>query len=129
MANINSENPVLIRAILFLQIIPLLLFPPSTFDLKSQTWWLPAILVLLVIVGTSQLLRKTTSLWPLYLVAFAQGFNIISRLLMLMPQSVAGTEGGEFNALYFVLSIISMAASTFFLWYIEKPSVKQALGR
>lgn len=127
MTRIDLANPKLIKTILFLQFIPILLFPPSTFQLTSQTWWLPAILVILTIVGVSQVVRKSVAAWPLYLISFAQGFNIISRLLMLMPQSTQTADGSPFNSLYFILSIISMASSAFVLWYVEKPEVKQQL--
>jgi len=129
MTRIDLANPKLIKAILLLQFIPILLFPPSTFELTSQTWWLPAILVVLAIVGVIQVFRKSVAAWPLYLISFAQGFNVISRLLMLMPQSTQGVEGKIFNGPFFILSIISMAASAFVLWYVEKPEVKQQLLR
>lgn len=127
MTRINLANPKLIKAILILQFVPILMFPPTTYKLTSQEWWLPMILVILAIVGSVQVLRKSTAAWPLYLISFAQGFNIISRLLMLMPQSTQGNEANMFNAQYFVLSVIAMAASTFILWYVEKPDVKQQL--
>jgi len=79
------------------------------------------------LVGVSQLIRKSTAAWPLYLISFSHGFNIISRLLMLMPQSTQGINGNQFNSLYFILSIISMAGSVFMLWVVEKPEVKQQL--
>jgi len=129
MAQSKQIDPTLVRVVLFLQLIPLLLFPPSSFALTSQTWWLPAILVLLDIVALVQLFRKTTAMWPLYLLGFAQGFNIISRLLMLMPQSVPMTESASFDYLYFILSIVAMIASAYVLWFIERPAVKQVLGR
>jgi hypothetical protein len=129
MTRIDLANPKLIKTILLLQFIPILLFPPSTFELTSQTWWLPAILVVLAIVGVVQVLRKSVAPWPLFLISFAQGFNVISRLLMLMPQSTQGVQGQIFNAPFFILSIISMLASAFVLWYVEKPEVKQQLMR
>lgn len=127
MNRINLANPKLIKIILILQFIPLILFPPSTFELTSQTWWLPLILVVLAIVGSVQVFRKSVEAWPILLISFAQGFNIISRLLMLMPQSTQGVNGNAFNSLYFILTVLSMAASTFILWYVEKPEVKQQL--
>jgi hypothetical protein len=129
MAKINLASPSVIKGILVLQFLPLLLFPPSTFELTSQAWWLPMILVILAVVGTVQIFRKSIAPWPMYLISFAQGFNVISRLLMLMPQSTQGVEGQVFNAPFFILSIISMAISTFILMYVEKPEVKQQLLR
>jgi hypothetical protein len=129
MTRIDLANPKLIKAILFLQVIPILLFPPSTYQLNSQMWWLPALLVILAFVGVIRLFRKPVPAWALYLISFAQGFNIISRLLMIMPQSTQGAANGIFNAPFFILAVISMAASAFILWYVEKPEVKQQLMR
>jgi len=118
-----------IKTVLVLGLIPILLFPPSTYDLKSQEWWLPLILVVLAVVGIVQLLRKSSAPWPIYLVAFAQGFNIISRLLMFMPNSTVEVEGAQVvNSTYLIMTVISMIISGIILWYIELPEVKQKLA-
>jgi len=118
-----------IKTVLVLGLIPILLFPPSTYDLKSQEWWLPLILVVLAVVGIVQLLRKSSAPWPIYLVAFAQGFNIISRLLMFMPNSTVEVEGAQVvNSTYLIMTVISMVISGVILWYIELPEVKQKLA-
>jgi hypothetical protein len=124
MKNSILSNKGFLYSVLFLQIIPLLLFPPSVFEISSQKWWLPAILVLLTILATAQLLRKTVALWALYMIAFTHGFNIISRLLMLLPQS---TENSAFNGLYFLFSVISILLSALVLWLVELPQVRQVL--
>ena len=124
MKNSILRNKVFLYSVLFLQIFPLLLFPPSVFELSSQKWWLPAILVLLTILGTTQLLRKVVAPWALYLIAFSHGFNVISRLLMLLPQS---TEGQAFDGLYFIFSVISILLSAIILWLVELPQVRQVL--
>ncbi len=124
MKNSFLRNKGFLYTVLFLQIIPLLLFPPSVFELSSQKWWLPAILVLLTILATAQLLRKVVAPWALYMIAFTHGFNIISRLLMLLPQS---TETSAFDGLYFVFSVISILLSALILWLVELPQVRQVL--
>ncbi len=96
MKRIDLANPRMITTLLFLQFIPLLLFPPSTFEITSQAWWLPAILVLLSIIGVIQVFRKSIAVWPMFLISFSHGFNIISRLLMLMPQSTQGIQWKQF---------------------------------
>ena len=124
MRNPLFGNTKFLYTVLFLQFIPLLLFPPSVFELTSQKWWLPALLVVMSIIGTIQLFRKTVAPWSLYLISFAHGFNVISRLLMLLPQS---TEGSAFNGLYFVFSVVSMGLSAFMLWILELPRTRQVL--
>jgi hypothetical protein len=117
-------NVTFLKILLILQLIPILLFPPSVFELTSQKWWLPAILVVMSIIGCVQVFRKSVVLWPLYLISFAHGFNIISRLLMLMPQT---TQTSSFDFLYFVLSVVAMALSALMLWVLELPEARQAL--
>jgi hypothetical protein len=122
-------QPAMIKTILGIGIIAILLFPPATFEPTSQEWWLPAILVVMAVIGIIQILRKSSAPWPLYLVGFSQGFNIISRLLMFMPQSTHEVNGAmQVNGLYLVLTIISMAVSGIILWYLELPQVKQQLA-
>lgn len=126
----SFTQPVVIKIILVLGLVPILLFPPSTYDLSSQEWWLPLILVILALVGIVQLLRKSTEPWPIFLVAFAQGFNIISRLLMFMPNSTLVVNGVQtVNTAYLVMTVISMIFSGLILWYIELPEVKQKLAQ
>ncbi len=117
-------NRKFLYVLLILQVIPLLLFPPSTFVPTSQTWWLPALLVIFAMVGSVQIFRKSRVLWSLYLISFAHGFNIISRLMMLLPQS---TSGSTTDILYFIFSIIALAGSALMLWIMELPRVRQVL--
>lgn len=116
-------------AILILQAIPLILLPPASFTMASQEWWLPAFLMLLTVIAVFELaVRKNTSTWPWDLLGFTQGFNIISRLMMLMPRATMLVNGDKvFNALYFILGLISMLMSVFMLWYISKPEVRNRL--
>jgi zinc transporter ZupT len=70
------------------------------------------------------------ALWPWYLVSFAQGFNIISRLMMIMPHATRNQDGAQvFNTSYVILTLISMLLSSFFLWYTELPDVRMGLLR
>lgn len=118
-----------IIAILIIQAIPLILLPPASFTIVSQEWWLPAFLMLLTIIAVFELaVRRNTNTWPWDLLGFTQGFNIISRLMMLMPRATMLVNGDKvFNALYFVLGLISMLMSVFMLWYISKPEVRNRL--
>ncbi len=124
MKNPIFSNTRFLYALLIVQIIPLVLFPPSVFQLTSQKWWLPVILVLMTLIGSIQIIRKSNARWPIYLVAFSHGFNIISRLLMLFPQT---TETSTFDGLYLVFSVIGMLWSVFMLWLLELPQVRQVL--
>jgi hypothetical protein len=124
-------KPKAIVFVLLLQIIPLVLFPVSSFSPSTQEWWLPVILAVMALIGGIQLVfRRSLQPWPWYLVGFAQGFNIISRLMMLMPHATYVESGVQLiNTQYLVLSIISMMLSAFLLWYIEWPEVRINLVR
>jgi hypothetical protein len=119
------SNRITVRVIMCLQVAPLLLFPASSYSPKTQEWWLPVFLTVLVIISVVQLLRKSTASWPWFLISFSQGFNIISRLMMLMPHATA-LAGGQlvFNTLYVLLAAASMLLSAFVIWFNDLPEVR-----
>ena len=118
-----------IPVLMCLQVVPLLLMAPSSYSLNSQEWWLPALLTVLVIISLVQILiRKTPVSWPWYLVSFAQGFNIISRLMMLLPHATRNNEGTQvFSSEYVIIAIVAMLLSAFEIWYNELPEVRRNL--
>ncbi len=124
-------RPPWIITLLILQIVPLLLFPPSSFASTTQEWWLPMLLTLMVLVAVIQIvLRRSTAEWPWSLIVFAQGFNIISRLMMLWSHAtIISGEAQVINWAYVIPTVISLGLSTFFLLYFEKPAVRVALLR
>jgi hypothetical protein len=72
--------------------------------------------------------RRSDKPWPWYLLSFAQGLNIISRLMMIWPHATT-TAGGQtiVNWAYIVLSVVAMLLSAVMLWYSELPAVRIAL--
>ncbi len=122
-------RPVTVTVLIIVQIIPLLLFPPDSFTATSQEWWLPALLAVLSLISVYQLvLRRTTVLWPWYLLSFSQGFNIISRLMMFMPHASRIVSGKvEVDGLYLILTVISVIFSTAFIYFCELPDVRMSL--
>jgi hypothetical protein len=119
----------LVPVIMCLQIVPLLIFPASSYSIKTQEWWLPVLLTFLVVIALVQILiRRSQALWPWYLVSFAQGVNIISRLMMLLPHATVNNAGAqEFNTGYVLIAAASMFLSAFEIWYNELPEVRRAL--
>lgn len=118
----------LVPVILVLQILPLLIFPAETYSIKTQEWWLPLLLAVLTIISLVQLIvRRSTALWPWYLLSFSQGFNIISRLMMLLPHSTRSVDGGgqAANGAYIAVAFAAMLFSAFEIWYGELPEVRQ----
>jgi len=118
-----------IPVIMCFQIVPLLAFPPSSYSVRTQEWWLPVLLTFLVVISIVQILiRKSQASWPWYLISFAQGVNIISRLMMLLPHTTVNNAGTqEFNAAYFVVAVAAMLLSAFEIWYNELPEVRRSL--
>jgi hypothetical protein len=116
-----------IPVVMCFQVVPLLVFPLSSYSVKSQEWWLPVLLTVLVFISLVQLLiRKSQAMWPWYLVSFAQGINIISRLMMLLPHATQNNEGVQnFNAVYFLVAIAAMILSAFEIWYCDLPEVRR----
>jgi len=123
------SSTIVVYVLLCLQIVPLLIFPASSYSPTSQEWWLPVLLCFLVVVALVQLIfRKVHALWPWYLLAFSQGFNIISRIMMLLPHTTENVGGVQrFNAGYFVIAAIAMIFSAFEIWYCELPEVRNRL--
>ncbi len=122
----KSPGRGLISAILIAQLIPLVLFPPESFSPTSQEWWLPVLLAVLVIIAVVELLvRHGTAVWPWNLMAFAQGFNVISRLMMVWPHATFGAGG--WNLSYISFTLLSVVLSVAALLYLERPDVRMAL--
>jgi hypothetical protein len=120
-----------ITFVLVLQLIPLVLFPPESFSPNTQEWWLPVLLAVLVLLADFQLIiRGSSQLWPWYLMSFSQGFNIISRLMMLWPHATQTVSGATVaNVPYILLTFVAMALSALLLWYMELPEVRLGLIR
>ncbi len=114
---------------LLLQPIPLLLFPPQSFSASSQEWWLPVVLAVMALIACAELVvRRTHALWPWHLMIFAQGFNIISRIMMVWSHATRIVGGATvLNYPYLGLTLIAMAASAFLLWYLELPGVRRGV--
>lgn len=124
-------TPPMIVVILVVQLVPLLLFPAESFSPKTQEWWLPVLLAVMVIIADIELfVRRSEAPWPWYLMSFAQGFNIISRLMMVWPHATVAV-GKQFVAdvPYIVLTAVALAGSAFVLWYIELPETRIAVPR
>ncbi len=131
MAKSASSAKPLVWLLCLVQFIPLLLFPPSSFSPASQEWWLPVLSAVLALVGTLQLMvRRSSQAWPWYIISFAHGINIISRLMLFLPRATVRVEGDlRFNTLYVVLAVLSMLTSAFYLWYLERYEVRSAFQK
>jgi hypothetical protein len=124
------SGPRLVYVIMILQLAPLLLLPGESWSLKTQEWWLPVMLTVLVVYALVQLLiRRTRSMAPWYIISFAQGFNIISRLMMLLPHAtITEDKVQRFDLPYVLLAIVSICLSWLWIWYCDLPEVRNRLA-
>jgi hypothetical protein len=127
----SLTTPGVLVAVLILQFIPLVLFPAASFSPQTQEWWLPVLLAVMIIIADVQLIvRRSSATWPWYLMSFAQGFNIISRLMMLWPHATTvANKQTTIDWVYILLTALSLAFSTFMLWYTELPETRVGLLR
>ncbi|MGA2641079.1 MAG: hypothetical protein ABSG21_09250 [Spirochaetia bacterium] len=125
-----SSHPAVL-VMLVLQIAPLIVFPLSTFTLKSQEWWLPVVLTILALIAIIQILSTgTQAAGPWHLLSFAQGLNIISRLMMLLPHATEFANGVQrVNTDYVLITVASMLFSAFEIWYVDMPEVRKSVLR
>jgi hypothetical protein len=119
-------SPGVVWAVCILQFVPLMLFPPQTYSPASQEWWLPVLCALMALFGILQLMiRRSVQLWPWYILSFAHGVNIISRLMLFLPRATRNVKGTLLlNTLYLSLSVLAMLMSAFLLWYFEQHAVR-----
>jgi hypothetical protein len=131
----SLTSPKAITALLILQLVPLVLFPLESFvgneQGASQEWWLPFILGLLTLWAIIEVIfRHSLATWPWNLFAFAQGFNIISRLMMILPHAILNNNGVQtVDVVYISLTLLSIILSALFLWYTELPETRLGLIR
>jgi hypothetical protein len=116
---------------LILQLISLALFPPEHFSPNTEEWWLPVLLAVLVLLADFGLIvRRSGQLWSWYLMSFSQGFNIISRLMMLWPHATKTVGGATLaNLPYILLTFLAMGRSALLVWYTELAEVRLSLVR
>jgi hypothetical protein len=122
---------IAVPVLLCFQVVPLIIFPIKSYSLSSQEWWLPFVLTLLALISLVQILiRRNYAAWPWYLLSFAQGLNIISRLMMVMPHATSTAQGGGIvvNGSYLIVAFISMLLSAFEIWYCELPEVRKRIA-
>jgi hypothetical protein len=124
------SGPRLVYVIMCLQVVPLVLLPGESWSLSTQEWWLPVMLTALVVYALVQLLiRRSRSMAPWYIISFAQGFSIISRLMMLLPHATVVQAGGQrIDLPYVLLALASIGLSWLWIWYCDLPEVRNRLA-
>ena len=107
----------------FLQVIPLVLYPPALMANGA---------VVLAVVAVAYLalgfLAWRGRAWALTLSIFSQGFNVIIRLMMFFSHAVT-LQGGQriTDVAWIVTAVLAIAMSTWFLLRLDRPDVRQMI--
>jgi hypothetical protein len=110
-------------ALFFLQWIPLLLFPPSTFGSS-----LPVVGVVIAALLALGVVMWRGRGWALTLAIFLQGFNVIVRLMILLSHAVGPeSSGSNVDVPFIVTSLLAMALSAWYLYRLDKPDTRVVL--
>lgn len=122
-------QPTVVIILLIIQFFPILLLPPESYSPTTQEWWLPFLLAILALIASFQLVfRGAVEQWPWYLISFSHGFNIISRLMLLMPRASILVDGVvRLNTSYVALTLLSIFLSALYLLYTDLPEVRISL--
>jgi hypothetical protein len=104
-------------ALMVIQFIPLLLIPPSTIQADSQVLTIPVFLVLLAAIATAALAMGNRTAWPRTMLIFAQGINVVIRLMMLVSQAVSA---GRLDALFVLASLLAIGTSGTVLYMLDQ---------
>jgi len=107
----------------FLQVIPLILYPPSL--MASGAAVLAVVAIAYLALGFLVLRGRS---WALTMSIFSQGLNVIIRLMMFFSQAV--TLVGEtrvVNVAWIVTGLVSIALSVWFLLRLDRQDVRQLM--
>jgi hypothetical protein len=110
-------------ALFFLQVIPLLIYPPSI--LQAGLLAVGVVTIAVLALGFMVLRRRA---WALTMSIFVQGFNIVIRLMMLFPHALRPeSAGGGVDVLFIISSLLAIAISGWFLYRMDRPDIRMAM--
>jgi hypothetical protein len=115
------------RLILFVaifQFIPLLLYPPQILLSVSPIFLVIAVL-LLALVGWQFVQRQA---WASIFSTFLQGFNIITRIILLFPHALINQGAGEVNYLFLTTGVLAILLSIYFLYLLSRPELEAGIS-
>lgn len=107
----------------FLQVIPLILYPPSL--MASGAAVLAVVAIAYLALGYMVLRGRS---WALTLTIFSQGLNVIIRLMMFFSQAVTLVGGDPVvNLPWIITALVSIALSVWFLLRLDRQDVRQLM--
>jgi len=113
-----SEQRKKLYGLLVVQLLALILYPPSFFANASQVIVLPPTMVILYVLALVAL--NTGALSPELgrsSLDFVQGINVVARLMMFFPNL---NQGGSINGVFILLQIVAIGLS----WYVMSENAK-----
>jgi hypothetical protein len=105
---------------IFLPIVALLCYPPAT--LLSGFIAIVSAIVLIALLGWMAWRGRSVALTLLIL---SQGFNVIIRLMMFLPNSVS--ESGVWNPTFAVTCVAGLALSYWLMLRLDKADVRSQM--
>ncbi len=122
----KNRLPTALIAVAALQFLAPVCLPPRMLaGITPVVWVLAAALFVLLGVG---LLRRRA--WARLATVFVQGFNILVRLLILMPNVVSRSSAGKvtLDAPLLITFVVSMLLSAVVLYYVDLPEVQMQMS-
>ena len=122
----KNRLPTALIVVAALQFLAPLCLPPRMLAGISPVVWLLAA-ALFVLLGVALLRRRA---WARLATIFVQGFNILVRLLILMPNVATRSSAGKvtLDAPLLITFVISMLLSAVVLYYVDLPEVQMQMS-
>jgi hypothetical protein len=117
------SNKLKFAPIYFLQFIPVMIYPPATF----QGGWAVILVVIAALLALGYFLMLGRS-WALKMSIFIQGLNIIIRLMMGIAHAARPENlGGGFDGVLIITSLLGILISGWFLFRLDQPDIKATI--
>ena len=122
----RNRLPTGLIVIAALQWVSILCLPPALLTSISPVLWI-VLAVLFVGLGIMLMQRRA---WARLATIFVQGFNIIVRLLVLLPNVASKAASGQVQVDYAMLGtfLLSMLLSAAVLYYVDLPDVQMLMA-
>jgi hypothetical protein len=112
--------------LVILQILPLILFPPSMlFNGGVNLGGLYLVATLIVVSGLLGWALMRGRGWALTLSILVQGLNVIIRLMMLFPN--AANKQGVYDIPLILVYLIAIAGSAWFMLRFDRPDIRSTI--
>ena len=116
----------LITTVAIGQFIPVLLYPPAALA-SANLVILAVAIAIFALVGFYLVQRRV---WAKTLTIFVQGFNIITRLMILIAHAANPIkDGGGANWDVIIFNLVAIGLSTLILYRFDVPEIELAFNR